>query len=153
MRLLGIGLLSVLLIGCETTTTTAPSIPVVSTKFYKAPYDTVWASIIRTFGRFNIPIQNMDKSSGAIYAKAISANDEWHTCKWGIMNFGALALVTAMDMNVIVHKSKESVIVDINLSIIRTETRSGGAKYTSYCPSSGVLENMLWASIESNLNL
>lgn len=152
MRLLIIGLLSILLTGCETTTTTtAPTIPVVSTKIIQAPFDDVWAAVIRTFGRYNIPVEHTDKNSGVIYAKGVEANDSWHTCKWSILNYGALSITTSMDMNIIVQKSESGAIVDINLSFVRTEIRTGNAKYTTYCASSGRLENILWTNIESSL--
>ena len=157
MRLLSIGLLSILLTGCETVQSTH-QYNVVTEKIFNLPFDAVWTAIPPALTQAGITIDNIYKDSGFINTVGIRPKANWFDCGFNILDFGSAPSSIGMTLSLSIRKVEtDKTKAVINLAYMRNELVPSGFSDTAInsrdCRSTGILENNLWRNIERNLGL
>lgn len=128
------------LAGCAT----APaSYTVNNSRTYDQSYDVVWEKIVSFFASRNIPIKNIAKDSGVIYAESTSFNDTFADCGTG----GLMApFARRASLNVFVSRSGEKRTVSVNTEF-QESRRFDSSVATVTCNSKGVIEQAVLDAI------
>lgn len=134
--------LSVLMSGCAT----APKVHQIdNSRTYQIGYDKVWEDIVSFFATRNIPIKNIAKDSGVIYAETFNIDKSFADC--GTPGL-AIAGKLHANFNVFVRKLDENeTSVSVNSSF--SEQRQFQSNITQVdCNSFGILEKNILDSIK-----
>ena len=128
------------LAGCATM---PASYAVNNSRTYDQSYDAVWEKIVGFFASRNIPIKNIAKDSGVIYAESTSFNDTFADCgKGGLM----VPFARRASVNVFVTRSGDKPKVSVNTEF--QESRRFDASVTTVtCNSKGVIEQAVLDAI------
>lgn len=107
-----------------------------NSRTYNQEYDQVWEKLVQFFASRNIPIKNIAKDSGVIYAESTTFNDDLADCGTGGLwaPFGRRASV-----NVFVTRSTEQPRVSVNTEF-QEMRRFDASTTTVTCNSKGVIE-------------
>ncbi len=134
-----------LMIGCGFTPETGEAPTVEKQRRYPAEYDTVWTALVATFAEANPPLEHLDKDSGYISTREVTAHRSWlhaadDTIDYKIKNPRGL-------FNVFVEQADQACLVTINALFTATEERhnivlSSGSSVKEF-PSSGVMEQAM----------
>ena len=119
-----------------------------SSRSYQKPYDEVWEDIVRWFAKNNIPIKNIAKDSGVIYAESSRFDDAVADCGQPGLD---PVLGRRANFNVFVSHSGTESTVSVNTDF--TEMRRHGfpaREVTLPCSSRGVLEGLVLSSVSSS---
>jgi len=117
---------------------TMPSIySIDNSRTYNQSYDEVWEKLVQFFASRNIPIKNIAKDSGVIYAESMLFNDDAADCGTGGLwtPFGRKA-----SFNVFVTRSTDRPSVSVNTEF-QEMRRFDRRTETVTCNSKGVIEN------------
>jgi hypothetical protein len=164
--LLPIIILSLLLMyGCATSRYVPPAAPVVhileKERIINKPYDAAWQSIIELLATYNMPIKNLDKSSGFIstdYKLVTGVISQYMVCQGASSTFGGKVELTnhGGNLNVLVKKiTEDSTKVTVNTfySCTANKYRYASLISTTYvlesstridCNSTGILEKAIF---------
>ncbi len=114
-----------------------------NSRTYDQSYDVVWEKIVSFFASRNIPIKNIAKDSGVIYAESSSFDDTFADCgKGGIM----APFARRASFNVFVTRTGSKPKVSINTEF--KESRSFQSSVTTVtCNSKGVTEQAVLDAI------
>lgn len=124
---------------------TAPaSYSVNNSRSYDKSYDQVWEDLVSFFASNNIPIKNIAKDSGVIYAESARFDDSYADCgKPGIM----LVVGRKANFNVFVNRSSSKPAVSVNTEFTEFR-RFDSAQTTVQCNSKGILEARLLDAVK-----
>jgi uncharacterized lipoprotein len=155
---------------CATSKHVAPAAPVVhiieKERIINKPFDAVWQSIIELLATYNMPIKNLDKSSGFIstdYKLVTGEVSQYMICGGASSTFSGKVELTnhGGNLNVLVKKiNEESTKVTVNTfySCTANKYRYASLISTTYvlesstkidCTSSGILEKAIFDYISS----
>ena len=114
-----------------------------NSRTYDQSYDAVWEKIVGFFASRNIPIKNIAKDSGVIYAESSSFDDTFADCgKGGLM----IPIARRASFNVFVTRSGDEPKVSVNTQF--QETRQFDTTVTTVtCNSKGVIERAVLDAI------
>lgn len=115
-----------------------------NSRSYDRSYDQVWEDLVSFFATNNIPIKNIAKDSGVIYAESTSFDDSYADCG----EPGIMAVVgRKANFNVFVKRSGSKPVVTVNTDF--RESRSFDTAVTTVqCNSKGVIEARLLDSVK-----
>ena len=106
-------------------------------------FDQVWEKIVNFFASRSIPIKNIAKDSGVIYAESTSFGDEFADCGTGGL---MVPFARRASVNVFVTRSTEHPKVSVNTEF--QEMRRFDANTTTVnCNSKGVIEQAVLDAI------
>lgn len=132
--------ISVAIAGCATM---PASYTVDNSRTYDQSYDAVWEKIVGFFASRNIPIKNIAKDSGVIYAESTSFGDEMADCGTGGL---MVPFARRASVNVFVTNSTTQPKVSVNTEF--QEMRRFDANTTTVnCNSKGVIERAVLDAI------
>ena len=110
---------------------------------YDKGYDQVWEDLVSFFASNNIPIKNIAKDSGVIYAESTRFDDSYADCgKPGIM----AVVGRKANFNVFVNRSGAKPAVSVNTDFTEFR-RFDTAQTTVQCNSKGIIEARLLDSV------
>lgn len=114
-----------------------------NSRTYEREFDPLWEGIVQFFASRNIPIKNIAKDSGVIYAEAMTFSDELADC--GTPGLMAIESRTAT-FNVFVNRAEGRPRVSVNTQF--QEVRRFDTSVTTVtCNSRGVIEKAILDSI------
>ena len=149
MRLLIIGLLSILLTGCATPPTRHH---IKSEQEFSVPLDIVWEGVIDFFTKYSIPIKTIEKDSGLIYAEhqynMVHTFTGWADC--GTTGMFSKGIGESLSLNVFVrdHGRENKTVVGVNSVFKRVVLSTGQVMPNNVnCYSTGVLEGLIFNHI------
>ena len=141
MKLLTIAMFALMLSSCAT--------PPVKSNFdnsttVSSSYDATWEKIVGFFAFRNIPLKNIAKDSGVIYAESMSFDNEFADC-------GSFPLMTIqqriMSVNVFVQRKETSQVVRANTTFREMLVGPYNTMKTVQCQSKGVVEKMVLEAV------
>lgn len=111
---------------------------------YQESYNSVWTQVVHFFASHNIPIKNIAKDSGVIYAEA-SAFDA------GDADCGSFPLMTPqqniVSLNVFVQDKDDHTVVSVNATFRQFLVGAYNTHETVTCESHGTIEQSILNSI------
>jgi uncharacterized lipoprotein YajG len=135
------GAMFALLTGCATPPTRtnfANSVTV------QKPFDEVWEELVGFFASRNIPLKNIAKDSGVIYAETLSIDSSFANCgKYPLMS----PRQSVMSVNVFVQRKNDAQVVSVNTSARQTLVGPYNSVQTVECFSTGALEQSVLNSV------
>lgn len=160
-----------LILRCSSSKYVAPSAPVVhiveKDRIINKPFDAVWQSIIELLATYNMPIKNLDKSSGFIstdYKLVTGEVSQYMICQGASSTFSGKVELTnhGGNLNVLVRKLNEDstkVTVNTFYNCISNKYRYANLISTEYvlesstridCISTGNLEKAIFDYLSAN---
>ena len=107
-------------------------------------FDQVWEKLVGFFASRNIPIKNIAKDSGVIYAESTSFGNEFADCGTGGL---MVPFARRASVNVFVTRSSEHPKVSVNTGF-QEMRRFDASTTTVNCNSKGVIERAVLDAIE-----
>jgi len=115
-----------------------------NSRSYDKGYDQVWEDLVSFFASNNIPIKNIAKDSGVIYAESTRFDDSYADCgKPGLM----AVVGRKANFNVFVNRSGSTPAVSVNTEFTEFR-RFDTAQTTVQCNSKGIIEARLLDSVK-----
>ncbi len=110
-----------------------------NTRTYQRDFDQVWQDLVGFFAQRSIPVKNIAKDSGVIYAESLSFDDRFADCG----DAGMLIVQgRTMTFNVFVTRAGKDPQVQVTTRF--TEVRTfGNRRYDTQCNSKGVIEEQI----------
>jgi hypothetical protein len=149
-----------LIFSCVSTKHVPPPAPVVRViekeRNISKPYDAVWQRIIELLATYNMPIKNLDKSSGFIstdYKLVTGTVSDYMICEGAVSNFsGKVELINhGGNLNVLIRKiSEDSTKVTVNTFYSSTANKY---RYENLISTKYVLESSTKIDCTSTGNL
>jgi len=160
-----------LILNCATSKYVAPAAPVVynieKDRIINKPFDAVWQTIIELLATYNMPIKNLDKSSGFIstdYKLVTGEVSQYMICEGASSTFSGKVELTnhGGNLNVLVKKINEDstkVTVNTFYSCTLNKYRYASLISTEYvlesitridCTSTGNLEKAIFDYLSAN---
>lgn len=138
-------ILSVALLGLAGCATMPATYTVSNSRTYNQEYDAVWEKIVQFFASRNIPIKNIAKDSGVIYAENTSFDASYADCGTGGL---MVPFAHRASINVFVTRSGEKPTVSVNTQFEEMR-RFDANTQTVRCNSKGVIEQAVLDAIGS----
>jgi hypothetical protein len=136
------GLIALTMAGCVTPPTKSSF---TNSRTIQKPFDSVWEDLVGFFASRNIPLKNIAKDSGVIYAETLSIDSSFADCgKYPLM----APQQSVMAVNVFVQRKGDTQIVSVNTSARETLIGPYNSVQTVQCFSTGVLERAVLDSIK-----
>lgn len=137
---------SIVLLGLLSGCATPPKhYTVEKTRTYNASYEQVWSKLIVFLAQRNIPLKEIAKDSGVLYAESLRFDEGQADCG----SAGMLKPIARIArLNVLVQSSGGQQLVSVNINF--TETRYNSFDYSSHqveCRSKGVVEKEILNAI------
>ena len=140
--LLVVGIIALTLAGCGAAPTKHD---VTKSRIYATPFDQVWQDIVQFFASRDIPIKNIAKDSGVIYAEQMQVSSEYADCGKAGM---ASVIETQGSFNVFVRHDGDKQSVSVTSSFSQTQQSSWDKSISKIpCYSTGVIEQQILDSI------
>lgn len=115
-----------------------------NSRSYSGSYESIWTQVVGFFATKNIPIKNIAKDSGVIYAEASSFDSAYADC-------GSVPLMipdlNVVSLNVFVQDKGDHREVSVNATFRQTLRGAYNTVQTVTCESRGVVEQTILDAI------